>query len=201
MAKKKNVTTPAPTETAPEAATPVTTLPDAATAPETSPSATTAKPKGKKRRAESPPVATLELAALGYLGWMESQGKSRGTVASYSAELALAQSELGAETQLADLTPEQVATYFDCARVTRLRSGKPKSQLSIDKTRRVLRLCLVWATNAGWINAAPLPTKTAAQVEAPTTPAATSRPRRTGGVTVVVGDRVVLDGAAPENAA
>lgn len=156
------------------------------------------QPKGgKKKRAAPPPVATLELASEGYLGWMESQGKSRGTIASYSAELKLAMSELGAETLLAALTPEQVATYFASPRVTRLRSGKPKSQLSIDKTRRVLRLALGWAVSAGWIESVPLPTG-GPQAEPPAKPA---RRTRSKDITVVVGDDVVLDGSIPEDAA
>ncbi len=69
----------------------------------------------------------------------------------------LAQDELGAETPLADLTPERVAEFYTSKRVTKLRSGKQKSQLSIDKTRRVLRLALVWAAERGIVENAPIP--------------------------------------------
>jgi hypothetical protein len=41
--------------------------------------------------------------------------------------------------------------------VTLLKSGKPKAKPSVDKTRRVLRLALVWAVEQGWIEKAPLP--------------------------------------------
>jgi hypothetical protein len=88
---------------------------------------------------------------------MKNDGKSAGTIASYSMELRLAQDELGAETVLSDLTPERVAEFFNSKRVTKLRSGKNKSQLSIDKTRRVLRLALVWAAERGIIAKAPIP--------------------------------------------
>jgi hypothetical protein len=69
----------------------------------------------------------------------------------------LACKELGAETQISQLTPEQVQAYFDSKPVTKLRSGKKKSQLSVDKTRRVLRLALVWAVEKKWIESAPIP--------------------------------------------
>jgi len=60
-------------------------------------------------------------------------------------------------TPIADITPEKVHAFFTSKRVTKLRSGRNKSQLSIDKTRRVLRLALVWAEDSGVIAKAPLP--------------------------------------------
>lgn len=102
-------------------------------------------------------VASLADLTAAYAVQMENDGKSAGTIASYSMELRLAQDELGAETPLADLTPEKVQTFFDSKRVTKLRSGHAKSQLSIDKTRRVLRLALVWAAERGIISKAPIP--------------------------------------------
>src|SRR5262249_8593642 len=97
----------------------------------------------KKRRAKGD-FTLAELAEL-YAAHMEEEGKSSGTISSYGMELKTEMAELGAETLIASLTPDAVQTYFESKRVTRLRSGKPKSQLSIDKTRRVLRLALVWA--------------------------------------------------------
>ena len=124
-------------------------------APETEPPK---KGKGKKKRATTPSgTATLADLAAAYLAHMESEGKSDGTIASYKMELKAAMAELGEETPLADLTPEKVEGFFKSKRVTKLRSGKNKSQLSIDKTRRVLRLALVWAENSGVIAKAPLP--------------------------------------------
>lgn len=75
---------------------------------------------------------------------------------SYRLELQLAMSELGAETPLADLSVERVGEFFASPRVTMTRAGRPKSQLSVDKTRRVLRQALTWAESAGLIKTAPL---------------------------------------------
>ena len=102
---------------------------------------------------------TLHDACLRYLKHMDRTGKSSGTISSYTMELRLAQEELGEDTLLADLTSERVATYFACRRVTKLKSGRAKSQLSIDKTCRVLRLALVHAADKGLIERAPLPEK------------------------------------------
>jgi hypothetical protein len=72
-------------------------------------------------------------------------------------ELRTAAIELGEDTPIQDITPEKVHAFFTCKRVTKLRSGTNKSQLSIDKTRRVLRLALVWAEERGIVAKAPLP--------------------------------------------
>ena len=125
--------------------------------PTENPDAEPPKPKRGRKKKDAPNVATLTDLAAAYAVQMESDGKSNGTIASYGMELKLAQDELGADTLLSDLTPERVGEFFTCKRVTKLRSGKAKSQLSIDKTRRVLRLALVWAEERGIIARAPIP--------------------------------------------
>ena len=111
----------------------------------------------KKKEATAPGTATLADIAAGYLADMEAKGKSNGTIASYGMELKTAMVELGEGTLVAELTPEQVQTFFESKRVTKLRSGKSKAKPSIDKTRRVLRLALCWAAERGIIEKAPLP--------------------------------------------
>jgi len=111
-------------------------------------------PKPKKKAKTDITLADL---AERYLASMERGGKSNGTIFSYKLELALALGELGAETKLADLTPEKVMLFFGCARVQRKRNGKQKSPLSVAKSQRVLRLALVWAQGAKLIERAPLP--------------------------------------------
>jgi hypothetical protein len=56
---------------------------------------------------------------------------------------------------LASRTSERVANFYACKRVTKLESGKEMSQRSIDRTRRVLRLALVWAAERGIISQTP----------------------------------------------
>jgi hypothetical protein len=137
--------------------TPIEAQPATATepAPEAEPPK---KAKGKKKAAKLPSGnATLADIAAGYLAHMEEAGKSDGTVSSYRMELKTARDELGEATPIAEITVERVHEYFTSKRVTKLRSGKNKSQLSIDKTRRVLRLALVWAAERGIIATAPIP--------------------------------------------
>ena len=112
------------------------------------------EPKPKKKVKGD---ATLGDLADRYLRHMENAGKSNGTCFSYKLELATALNALGADTKIADLTPERVMLYFGCDRVQKKKNGKQKSPLSVAKTQRVLRLALVWAEGAKLVAKAPLP--------------------------------------------
>ncbi len=127
------------------------TLPEVV--PEQAPAPATKKKAPRKAKGD----ITLADLAEKYIRQLEDSGKSPGTCSSYTAELRLAIKELGAETKIASITTEQIAAYFDSEAVTKLKSGRKKAQPSIDKTRRVLRLVLVWATEKRWIAAAPIP--------------------------------------------
>lgn len=105
------------------------------------------EPKPKRSKAK-PATRTLSEIFAGYLKSLDERGSSSGTIASYRMELDLAGKALGVETAVATLTDTQVGAYFESDPVTRKRNGKPKSPLSIDKTRRVLRQALVWAGHA-----------------------------------------------------
>jgi hypothetical protein len=123
----------------------------------------TAKPgarRAPRRKEGATQAATLAELAERYLEHLEAEDRSHGTLFSYGIELRTACKELGGDTPLASLTPEQVAAYYDSPRVTRLKSGKPKAKPSVDKTRRVLRLALVWAAEQAWLATAPIPETT-----------------------------------------
>ena len=101
---------------------------------------------------------TLTDAAASYLAGLDADGAGDGTLSSYEAELKMAMKYLGADTLLADLTVKKVEKFYLSDAVTKTRTGKVKSQLTIDKTRRVLRLALHWAADKGMIETAPIPT-------------------------------------------
>lgn len=159
--KKKDVAIDAATttETPTETAIATESSPEAVVATEPAPPSEP-KPKGKKKSKgvalPSGPATLAEIAA-GYLAHMADEGKSDGTISSYRMELKTAAAELGEDTKVANLTPERVQQYFESKRVTKLRSGRAKAKPSIDKTRRVLRLALVWAEECGIVAMAPLP--------------------------------------------
>jgi len=122
-----------------------------------------------KKKNEPVTLPRIPLSDLSerYLHSMEMAGKSRGTVFSYSMELGAAQKELGADTPIAEITREDVIRFNEAPRVTTLKSGRPKSQLSIDKTRRVLRLALGFAVQTGLLVSSPAEDYEAKQQDEP----------------------------------
>ncbi len=97
--------------------------------------------------------------AEGYLKALETAGKSRGCVFSYSIDIGLAVRHFGEKAKVATLTEQKIIKFFESDLVTKTRTGKPKAKPTIDKTRRVLRQALVWAAEQKIIDAAPIPAK------------------------------------------
>ncbi len=106
---------------------------------------------------DSASAFTLADLAREYIAHLDRTGKSAGTLFSYKMELESAIAEIGATAALVELTPERVVAFNESERVLKTKTGRPKSKLTIDKTRRVLRLALVWAAEKDWISEAPIP--------------------------------------------
>lgn len=128
-----------------------------------------AKTKARAKRAPGPrkpaPTATsptLAHVADGFLADLEKRGKAAMTIASYRADLGIALRHFGAETKAAAITPKQVEAFNTSAAVTKTRAGKAKAKPGVEKTRRVLRLALVWGAGVGLIENAPIPEMTSA---------------------------------------
>jgi hypothetical protein len=98
------------------------------------------------------------------------------------------QHALGAEKRIGDLTRDDITVFNNCRRVTTLKSGGAKSQLSVDKSRRVLRLALKWAADSKLIDASPAEpieadaktSKRAEKAKADATPAPEAKPTKRG---------------------
>jgi hypothetical protein len=144
--------------TVPEAAS-ATEATKATDPPPTRPHAPKAKPSSK---AETP-AAPGSLRAVG-AAWIESlrtAGHSVSTVSSYTNDLEVAHGFFG-DARAADLTETQIAAFNESKAVLRKKTGKAKAQPTILKTRRALRLALVWAAQTGLIQKAPFAAKTPA---------------------------------------
>lgn len=92
-----------------------------------------------------------------YLKRLEKEGKSRGTVFSYSLDLNVAARHFGEARDVKSITVEDVAAYFECDAVTKNRGGGPKNAITVAKLRRTLRMALEWGAKAGWLWTAPIP--------------------------------------------
>jgi hypothetical protein len=111
-----------------------------------------------KRKAIKPDAnLTMAEAVEGYLKSLEANGRSRGCVFSYSIECAMAMKHFGPETPVATFTTRKIKEFFESPKVTTRRNGDPKNQLSIDKTRRVVRQLLLWLAEVGVYDEAPIP--------------------------------------------
>jgi hypothetical protein len=118
------------------------------------------KPPKAKAAGKATPAATPgSLRAIGD-AWLESlraAGHTPSTVSSYGNDLAIAYEHLGADTAAADLTEKQIAGFNASKGVVKKANGKAKAQPTILKTRRALRLALVWAEQKKLIAKAPYP--------------------------------------------
>ncbi|TAJ15307.1 MAG: hypothetical protein EPO68_12435 [Planctomycetota bacterium] len=144
---------------------------DSAAVEAATPKAKAAKPKRKGRAAETAPadastesaspaadVVTLGTLCERYIAALDAGGEhSMGTMRGYTAELKVACREIGSDVALVDLTVSRVQRFFDCPAVTTTRDGEPKAAVGVAKTRRVLRLALLWAHEQGLVAQAPLP--------------------------------------------
>lgn len=84
-------------------------------------------------------------------------GMTVATRASYQGDLNVAARYFGEGKKVSAITKAAVLEFFQADVVMKKRNGKPKSPLSINKTRRALRQALEWAAEKGLIKTAPVP--------------------------------------------
>ncbi len=103
---------------------------------------------------------TLHDAAQAYLEHLKTQGKKERTIYTYNKDLELIESFFGADRKLSSIMPAHVGRFFKSNALLKLSSGKKRAKPTVDKTRRVLRMLLVWAKETGRIDKLPLPKDT-----------------------------------------
>jgi hypothetical protein len=138
----------------------------------TKPAAKAKKAKTTKKRAA--PTWSLTECALAFLESLKKARKSESTISAYASDLDLATEVLGAETPVAAITIADVTRFNQSEPVLRTKSGRDKAMPTIERSRRVLRLALVFAEQSGAIEAAPIAEKPKREVEAK--PARAKRP-------------------------
>jgi hypothetical protein len=124
----------------------------------TKPAAKKPKTKSSKKTATKP-TWTLTECALAYLESLKVARKSESTISAYAADLDLATEVLGTETPIAAIRPADVERFNASEPVLRTKSGRDKAMPTIERSRRVLRLALVFAEQSGAIEAAPIAEK------------------------------------------
>lgn len=91
------------------------------------------------------PLGNFPDFTTAYTNVLRAQGTTPSTIASYSAELHSAAKYFGADANPLAISAAALEKYFWSPQVNQKRDGSPRSQLTIDKTRRALRMALEWA--------------------------------------------------------
>ena len=109
-----------------------------------------------KKKAKTGEI-TLENAIPEFLKHLKDEGKNERTVEVYGRCIENAVTFFKADKQLGKLTPALVGQFFKSDAMTKKPNGKLKSEITITQGKRVFRMMLVWAAEAGYITDVPVP--------------------------------------------
>ena len=104
---------------------------------------------------------TLHEAAQAYLEHLKGEGKKERTLYTYGKDFEQIEAFFGASRKLTGILAPHVGKFFRSDALLKLPSGKERSQPTVEKTKRVLRMFLVWARETDRIDKLPLPKGTA----------------------------------------
>ena len=90
--------------------------------------------------------------ARGYLKHLTRQGKKERTLYTYGKDLEQNEAFFGASRKLTGILAPHVGKFFRSDALLKLPSGKERSQPTVEKTKRVLRMFLIWAQETGQID-------------------------------------------------
>ena len=100
---------------------------------------------------------TLHEAAQAYLEHLKGEGKKETTLYTYGKDMEQIEAFFGADRKLKNILTPHVGKFLRSDALLKLPSGKERSKPSVDKTKRVLRMFLVWAQESGLVDRLPLP--------------------------------------------
>ena len=135
----------------------------------------TNQPNQAKEKAMSKKTVTVKQAAEKYVAHLTELGKNERTVVTYGRHLDLAIAHFGEDKDIAKIMPVHVAAFFKSDAVNKLirepkkegqpRQERPRSHHTIDQTKRVFRMMLVFCKDQGWLDKVPLPKDELAKVK------------------------------------
>jgi len=103
---------------------------------------------------------TLHEAAKAYIEHLRTQGKTERTLYTYGKDFEQIETFFGAERKLPSILTPHVGKFFKSDALLKLLNGKKRAKPTVEKTRRVLRMFLIWAKETGRIDKVPLPKDT-----------------------------------------
>jgi len=120
-------------------------------------------------------TTTIKEAAEKYVAHLTELGKNERTVITYGRHLDLAVAHFGEGKDIAKILPVHVSAFFKSDAVNKLirepkkegeaRTERPRSHHTIDQTKRVFRMMLVFCKEQGLLDKVPLPKEELAKVK------------------------------------
>lgn len=101
--------------------------------------------------------STLHEAAKAYIEHLRTQGKTERTLYTYGKDFEQIEAFFGSERKLTSILVPHVGKFFKSDALLKLQNGKERAKPTVDKTKRVLRMFLIWAKETGRIDKLPLP--------------------------------------------
>ena len=102
-------------------------------------------------------IDTIHTAAMAYLNHLKSRGMSERSIYTYSKDLEQVERFFGGERRLSSILTPQVSRFVESDILLKLTNGEMRAEPTIEKTKRCLRMFLVWAKNRELIDTLPLP--------------------------------------------
>lgn len=103
---------------------------------------------------------TLHDAIKAYMEHLRAEGKKERTLYTYGKDFEQIESFFGSERKLTAILTPHVGKFFKSDTLHKLPNGKERATPTAEKTRRVLRMFLIWAKETGRIDTLPLPKDT-----------------------------------------
>lgn len=100
---------------------------------------------------------TLNEGLSEYLEHLRSQGKSERTIYTYRKDTEQIEAYFGPEKKLSAILTMHVAGFLKSDALLKLPNGKERSEPTVRKAVRVLRMFLFWAKEWGYIQKLPIP--------------------------------------------
>jgi hypothetical protein len=102
----------------------------------------------------------LHQATERYLAALRNQGKSERTLYTYGKDFEQIEAYFGPDRNLTSILLSQVGKFYRSDALLKLPDGRTRADKTIDKTKRVFRMFMVWALENGLIECLPLPKNT-----------------------------------------
>jgi site-specific recombinase XerD len=100
---------------------------------------------------------SLQEATQQYLKYLRTQGKSERTLYTYGKDLEQITAFFGPERKISSILLPHVGKFFKSDELLKLSEGKERAFKTVDKTKRVFRMFMLWAFDHGYTDKLPFP--------------------------------------------